>query len=338
MKPTDFSKSLTDFLTKYLPGQRGMSYHTISSYKFTFILFITYMEEHKKVNIERLTLKHITRDYVLNFLDWMQSERKCSDATRNVRLSALHSFFRFLQYESPEFLNEWQRILSIKLKKAEKGVINYLTVDGIKLLLQQPDTTTKKGLRDLAILCLMYDSAARVSEIIDLTPAMVRFDKPYTIKLIGKGNKARIVPLMEKETVILNRYMTENRLLEKNVSNYPLFYNTRKEKLTRAGLHYIFQQYASAARKMNSNNIPEKLSCHSLRHSKAMHLLQAGVNLVYIRDILGHRYVQTTEIYARADSKQKREALEKVYADVVTKEDPGWVNDNNLLEWLKNFK
>src|ERR1700733_1926693 len=193
MKPTDFSKSLSDFLTKYLPGERGMSHNTVSSYRFTFILFVTFMEERQKIKIEKLMLKDITKNCVVAFLDWLQSERNCSDATRNVRLAALHSFFRYLQYEIPEYLNEWQRILSIKVKKTEKGTINYLTVDEIKLLLQQPDASTRKGLRDLAMLCLMYDSAARVQEVINLTPSMLRLNKPSTIKLIGKGNKARIV-------------------------------------------------------------------------------------------------------------------------------------------------
>ena len=184
----------------------------------------------------------------------------------------------------------------------------------------------------------MYDTAARVSEVIDLTPSMIRLEKPYTIKLVGKGNKARIVPLMENEVTILRQYMTNSRLFEHSANQKSLFYNARKEKLTRAGLHYIFQCYANEARRESGNLIPEKLSCHSLRHSKAIHLLQAGVNLVYIRDILGHQSVKTTEIYARIDSKQKREVLEKAYADVVAHEVPTWSNNGNLLEWLKEFK
>ena len=337
MKATDFSKKLTNFLTKYLPGERGMSHNTITSYKVTFILFISFMEEQNKVKIEKLMLKDITKDCIVKFLDWLQSERKCSDATRNVRLAALHSFFRFLQYEIPEHLNEWQRILSIKIKRTEKATINYLTVDGIKLLLEQPYPSTRKGLRDLAMLALMYDSAARVTEIIDLTPSMVRLNKPPTIKLIGKGKKARIVPLMEQEVVHLTRYMEVNKLLENNVNLNPLFFNSRKEKLTRAGVHHILQCYVKMARNKDPKLIPNKISCHSLRHSKAMHLLQAGVNLVYIRDILGHESVVTTEIYARVDSKQKRDAIEKAYANVVTREAPLWFENTNLLTWLREF-
>jgi len=338
MKPTDFSKSLTDFLSKYLPGERGMSANTISSYKITFILFIGFVESQKKISVNSLLLKDITKECIVEFLEWLQQERKCSDSTRNVRLAAIHSFFSFLQYEAPENINEWQRILSIKVKKAKKRTMNYLSIEGIKLLFAQPDLSTKKGRRDLAMLALMYDSAARVQEVIDLTASSVRLTKPFTIKLVGKGNKARIVPLMDQEVMHLKYYMEKNHLLEPHANLYPLFYNSRREKLTRAGVHHILQKYASAARKKDQKLIPEKISPHSLRHSKAMHLLQAGVNLVYIRDILGHESVQTTEVYARVDSKQKREAIEKAYADVVKREVPSWTNNDNLLEWLKNFQ
>jgi integrase/recombinase XerD len=338
MKPTDFSKSLTDFLSKYLPGERGMSANTINSYKITFILFISFVESQKHISVNRLSLKDITKESIVEFLEWLQRERKCSDSTRNVRLAAIHSFFRFLQYEVPENINEWQRILSIKVKKTKKRTMNYLTIDGIKLLLAQPDLSTKKGRRDLAMLALMYDSAARVQEIIDLTSSMVRLTKPFTIKLVGKGNKTRIVPLMDQQVTHLKYYMEQNHLLEPHANLYPLFYNSRKEKLTRAGVYHILKHYASAARSKDQKLIPEKISPHSLRHSKAMHLLQAGVNLIYIRDILGHESVQTTEVYARVDSKQKREAIEKAYTDVVKKEVPLWTDNDNLLEWLKNFQ
>jgi site-specific recombinase XerD len=183
----------------------------------------------------------------------------------------------------------------------------------------------------------MYDCAARVQEIIDLKPSSIRLNKPYTIKIIGKGNKARIVPLMEEEIAHIKKYMTENKLLEAHSGMNPLFYNSRMEKLTRAGINSILKKYVNMARIINPSLIPEKISCHSLRHSKSMHLLQSGVNLVYIRDFLGHESVQTTEVYARADSKQKKEAIEKAYVNIITKETPEWIENNNLMEWLKSF-
>jgi site-specific recombinase XerD len=337
MKPTDFSKNLTDFLTCYLPGERGASKNTIASYKDTFILFLTFLKERKGISAERLTLGQITKEIVVEFLSWLEEERHCCAATRNVRLAALHSFFKYLQYQSPENLMEWQRILSIPVKRAEKPTINYLSVEGIRLILEGPDQSTRNGRRDLALLSLMYDSGARVQEIIDLTPSMVRLGLPCTVKLIGKGNKARIVPLLEQQVKFLKIYMAEQKLLEPYANMYPLFSNSRKEKLTRAGVNYILAKYVKQARMREASLVPEKLSCHCVRHSKAMHLLQSGVNLVYIRDILGHSSVQVTEVYARTDSRQKREAIEKAYSDVSPKEAPSWLANDDLLSWLKSF-
>jgi len=337
MKTTDFSKYLTDYLTKYLYHERGASQNTITAYRDTFLLFLTYMEQIRKVKAEKLWLKSITKETILSFLDWLQQDRKCSDASRNLRLAALHSFFRYVQYQNPEHLHEYQNIMSIKLKKVEHASIQYLTVEGIKVLLEQPDMSTIKGRRDLALLSLMYDTGARVQEIIDLTPSAIQLDHPSTIRLFGKGKKTRIVPLMDKQVHILRSYLNEHELLTSCAKSYPLFSNSRHEKMTRPGITYILLKYAERARNKCANLIPEKLSCHSLRHSKAMHLLQAGVNLVYIRDILGHVSVQTTEVYARADSRQKREAIEKASTGVLPQILPMWENNNNLLVWLKSL-
>lgn len=340
METTDFAKYLSVFLTKYLAGERNYSTNTILAYKDTFVQFITFMKEQKNVAVQKLSLECITKDVVIDFLDWIQQNRHCSNATWNCRLAAIRSFFSYLQYEYPERLYECQRILSIKVKRDEKRSINYLTTDGIKCLLEQPDLCTRNGRRNLALLALMYDSGARVQEMIDLTPSSVRLENPCIIKLIGKGRKTRIVPLQEEQTIFLKEYMKENHLLESYANQYPLFSNSRNEKLTRAGVTYILNTNADLARKINPTMIPETVSCHSLRHSKAMHLLQAGVNLVYIRDLLGHVSIQTTDIYARADSKQKREAFEKAYVNLNPNgsKTKSWEKDGNLLEWLKSFK
>lgn len=337
-KATDFSLHLTNFLSRYLPGERGMSINTVSSYRYTFILFLNFMEQRKKTEATRLELVHITRETIVEFLDWLQSERKCSAASSNVRLAALHSFFHFLQYQHPDRMAEWQKILSIKAKKHEKPAIGYLSIDGIKLLLEQPDTTVLKGRRDLALLALMYDCALRVQEIIDMGPSSIRLDKPYTIKVIGKGNKSRIIPMMEESVIHIKRYILENNLHEPHLRTSPLFFNSRREKLTRAGVNSILKKYVVIAYQKKPAVAIPVVSCHVLRHSKAMHLLQAGVNLVYIRDFLGHESIQTTEIYARTDSKQKREAIEKAYVNVVNKEIPEWIENHDLLAWLKAFK
>lgn len=337
MKPTDFAFYLTNFFTKYLPGECGVSPNTVSSYRDTFLLFLAYVRDEKGKAVERLQLKDINKELITNFLDWIETGRKCSTSTRNIRLTAIHSFFRYLQYEYPDFLLEWQKILAIPVKKGERGTLNYMSLEGIELLLRMPDQRTKSGRRDLALLSLMYDTAARVQEIADLTPAMVHLSKPSTIRLIGKSNKARIVPLMDKQVDILKRYMTENKLNAPYANQYPLFSNNRNEKLTRAGIGYILVKYVAMARTEDASLIPRKFSCHCMRHSKAMHMLQSGINLVYIRDILGHVSVQTTEIYARADSRKKREAIEQAYIDVTPDAKPQWEGNQGLIEWLKSF-
>lgn len=338
MKITDFSKYLTSFFTSYLPHERGCSQNTIKSYRDTFVLFINYMNVAEKLKVEKLELKIITRAHVVRFLDWLRVERNASDGTWNLRLAAIHSYFKYVQYIEPRFIGEYQSIMSIRGKRnASKAKINYLTIEGIKLILKQVNASTRHGRRDLALLALMYDTGARVQEVIDLCPINVHLYKPYTIQLRGKGNKTRVVPLLDEQVDILQIYLSEQDLTNIRMVSGPLFFNHRKERLTRGGISYILDKYVRKARIVNPELIPEKVSCHSFRHSKAMHLLQAGVNLVYIRDILGHSTIQTTEIYARADSKQKREAIEKAYVPTSPEIEPIWENDKNLLIWLNNL-
>ena len=337
---TDFAKHLSRFLAEYLPHERNASANTIASYRDSFLQFIDYMKNERGISVEHLTLNHLTRNNVLDFLKWILEVHKCTAATRNYRLAAIHSFCSYLQYVVIDRMEQWQNILTIKAIKTEGTQLNYLTVEGIKLLLLQPDLTTRNGRRHLAILSLMYDTGARVQEIADLTVDCVRITyEPYTIRLYGKGRKARIVPLAKEQTRILREYMKENHLEDSNKASTPLFFNSRHEKLTREGIAYILTTYANLARKESPDLIPARLSCHSIRHSKAMHLLQAGVNLVYIRDLLGHVSIQTTDIYARADSKAKREALEKAYKEIAPSfdSDRDWEKSKNLRDWLRTL-
>ena len=337
MKPTDFARHLSDFLSRYLPGEKGASIHTITAYRDSFLLLIDFIGQQEHIKVERLTLEKISQKTIIAFLDWLQTVRGCSNSTRNARLAAIHSFYRYLQYERLDQLYECQQILSIGFKRTRQPVVNFLSVEGIRLLLRQPDTQTRRGRRDLSLLSLMYDTGARAQEVIELTPSRVRLSNPPTIKIIGKGNKARLVPMLNAQVEHLKDYMKENQLDTPWANQYPLFFNSRKEKLTRAGLHYLVRKYAQKARSKDLLLIPDKISCHTLRHSKAMHLLQAGVNLVYIRDILGHVSIKTTEVYARADSRQKRQALEAAYIKVNPNEESLWTADENLISWLKQF-
>lgn len=338
---TDFAKYLSRFLSEYLPHERNVSHNTIASYRDSFVQIIDFMKNEKNISLESLSLKHLDRENVIAFLRWLVDEKHCSAATRNYRLAAIHSFCKYLQYEVIDKMEQWQKILTIKAMRTEVKAFKYLSTEGIKLLLEQPDRSTWKGRRHLAILSLMYDTGARVQEVANLTVDSVRISsEPYTIRLFGKGRKARIVPLVKEQTEILRSYMEENHLNDSCKASEPLFSNSKHQKMTREGISYILSTYASMARKISPELIPDRFSCHSLRHSRAMHLLQAGVNLVYIRDILGHVSIQTTDIYARADSKAKRETLERAYKDLTPDGDIDrvWERNKDLRDWLKGLK
>lgn len=338
---TDFARHLGRFFTYYLPHERNLSPNTIESYREAFVQLVCYYRDVLSIKVEKFTLNKLTRENIQKFLDWLIYEHKCSIATRNYRLAAIHSFVYYLQYEDVGRMDEWQKITSIKAMKKESPILNYLTLDGIRLLLEQPDAKSRKGLRHLAMLGLMYETGCRVQELIDLMPESLRISsKPYSISIYGKGRKTRIVPLFEEQLTILRKYMDVYRLNDDKSRKNPLFFNSRGEKLTRAGVTFILKRYVDMARIQNPSLIPENVSCHTLRHSRAMALLQSGVNLVYIKSILGHESLQTTDVYARADSKQKREALERAYQDVLpeVKSSREWENNQDLLDWLDSLK
>lgn len=339
MKKTDFPYYLTSFLGKYLPGQKNVSPNTIESYATTFKLFLIFCEAKKQIKPERLKLNLITHELVIEFLDWIEKERNCSISTRNQRLVALHSFFRYVQKESPENLYEIQKILSIPDKKGPKTLVPFLTGDEMRILLSQPDTTTKEGRRDLVLLAVLYDSAARVQELIDLKTKDVRLSNPAVITLHGKGNKTRQVPIMEKTRKLLEDYLNHQNINDAiSKGDQYLFVNQKRQKLSRWGISYIINKYVELVKQDPKFTVSFPVTPHVFRHSKSMHLLQSGVNLIYIRDFLGHCDCSTTEIYARADTEMKRKAIEAAYSDVLPSKDlPKWEDDTDLMLFLNSL-
>lgn len=337
-QPTDFSKYVSAFLGNYLTNERGVSQNTIKSYSYAIILFINFMNEVKRIHVNTLSMNDITKDVVADYLNWLQDNRKCSNTTRNQRLSAISSFIRYVEYMNPATLYNCHQILSIPAKKSTRKPICYLSTEGIRLLLQQPNVFKGKGLRDLALISLMYESAARVQEIINLTPSSLYLEsKPYRVVLLGKGNKNRTVPLPEKQVEILRKYMGQNDLLDRKSRPRPLFPNNRGQKLTRNGVNNILKKYTKMAKEKDPSLIPGKLSCHGLRHSKAMELLESKVELIYIKDFLGHQSVLTTEIYARVNSKYTYEAIKNAYKNITDDEIPIWKDNNELLNMLRKL-
>lgn len=335
-KPTDFAYTLSKFFSEYLTGLCNFSENTIRSYRDTFKLFLKFCNTEVGLPAEKITFGSLDMSTIEKFLQWLKQERNASISTCNQRLAAIHAFFRYVQYEHPEQTALCQQVLFLKFAKAPKAELNYMSIEGIQALLTIPNTATASGRRELAILSLLYDSGARVQEIVDLRFGDVRLLNPAVVRLTGKGGKVRSVPLLKGDVQILSAYVHDNqrRLLHKDDV---LFVNPSGQRMTRAGISYILRKNADAARLRYPELIPEKLTPHCLRHTKAMHLLQAGVNLIYIRDFLGHSDVKTTQIYARADVTLKRQAIEAANVVEIHSDMRSWTEDIDLMAWLDSL-
>ena len=301
MKETDFARYLTQFLAVYLPGHLGSKKNTQLSYRDSFSLLLEYCRDEEKLALEKLMISQVNRDLILRFLEWLEVVRGCKCTTRNQRLAAIHSFFSFLMVEDPQYMEQSQKVLNIPMKKADKPPLMYLPLDSVKGLLDQPDRNTVHGRRDAVLLSLLYDTGARVQELVDLKVCDINLNDTVTVILTGKGSKSRIVPVMTPTGELLRQYIESVGLSHPSKSRCPLFANRGKQPLTRAGVTYILKKYASQAQASGVKGISGEITPHWLRHSKAMHLLQSGVNLIYIRDLLGHSDISTTQIYTHVN-------------------------------------
>ena len=333
MKKTDFTKALTAYFSTYLPLTCGVSPNTCNSYRDAFKLILLYFQEEKGVPANSIELRMLNRNLVSDFLEWLEAQRKVSVTTRNQRLAAMKAFAHYVQYRNPEYLENCTDIITMRPKKHEKPVIPFLTEDELKALLAQPDPSTRHGLRDLTLLSLLYDSGARVQEITDLQLKDIRLTNPAMVTLTGKGRKARQVPLMKETCTLLDTYI-RNFDLNSEPLTAPLFFNKKGEALSRYGITYILKKYVSKAELDGS---ARKISPHGLRHTKAMHLLRAGVNMIYIRDFLGHVDISTTEVYARIDAEMKRKVFEEKVPNFTPNTTMPWEEDKDLLQWLTQF-
>lgn len=333
MKKTDFTKALTSYFSTYLPETCGVSPNTCNSYRDAFKLLLLYFQEEKGVPANSIELRMLNRNLASDFLDWLEVQRKVSVTTRNQRLAAMKAFAHYVQYRNPEYLESCTDIIAMRPKKHEKPVIPFLTEEELKALLAQPDPSTRHGLRDLTLLSLLYDSGARVQEITDLKLKDIRLTNPAMVTLTGKGRKARQVPLMKETCKLLDAYIRNFNLNSEPLTS-PLFFNQKGQALSRYGITYILKKYVSQA-ELDSDT--RKISPHVLRHTKAMHLLRAGVNMIYIRDFLGHVDISTTEVYARIDAEMKRKVFEEKVPNFTPNTTMPWEEDKDLLQWLTKF-
>jgi integrase/recombinase XerD len=336
MKPTDLSVHVTNFLTHYLAAQRNVSPNTIKAYRDVFTLLLRFCRDVQGIAPERLRVDQIDVSLVEAFLDYLERERKSSPSTRNHRLAALHAFFRYVQAEEPDRMLQCQKILAIPLRRYARPTVSYLSKEELAQILAQPDLKSRRGRRDAVLLSILYDTGARVQELIDLSIGDVRLDAPAQLRLLGKGRKMRAVPLMENTAQLLHDHIHENRLDHPEQFAEPLFRNGRNQRLSRSGIRYILQKYLVKARSTRSS-LNRRVSPHTLRHAKGMHLLQSGISLEMIRDFLGHVDVKTTQIYARANLEMKRNALEKISEPSPLPTVPSWQHNKDLLGWLRSL-
>jgi integrase/recombinase XerD len=338
MKPTDFALHLTGFLTTYLASQRNASSNTIRSYRDTFVLLLRYLRDVHDRPPEKVTVATIDASLVTSFLEHLRTDRHCCPRTCNQRLAAIHAFARYVQADAPEHLLAMQRVLAIPARRFSRKPVGYLEAADLGAVLAQPDGTTSIGRRDAVLLSVLYDTGARCQELLDLRARDVRLEAPMHVRLTGKGRKTRVVPLMASTATLLRGHMETHGLMMPDAAERAVFSGRHGRPMSRSGLRYLLAKYVHAAASERTG-IPSRVGPHTLRHSKAMHMLQAGVPLVIIRDILGHVDVKTTEVYARADLEMKRRALETTAnaSNAPAAPPPTWREDRELMTWLTSL-
>jgi site-specific recombinase XerD len=311
MKQNLFLKQLAAFFDVYLPN-KNCSKNTISAYAYGFTLFFEYMESvksraHNLIEYSELTPR-LFDDYVL----WMKNEKKYSPASQKQRIAAIASFLKYASRREMSAVYAYNSIVSTSTPKIPDQIFPYFSTTEIKLLLSVTKTNQKSGIRDLILLSLMYDSGARAQEICNLNIGDLYFCNTSKIRLQGKGCKAREVPISKEVVKMLKIYLAKhNKSITAN-KNEPLFSSQRLERMTTACIRNIVKKYVALSKKENPSLFKcESYSPHSLRHSKAVHMLEAGVPLIYIRNFLGHESVQTTEIYARVSQEGLNNAVKQ---------------------------
>lgn len=335
-KKQDFAYYVSKFLTEYLSGTKNYSINTVRSYRDTFKLLLIYFEEKRGIFAHKIKIESVTPEALRGFTEWLTTKRGCSVRSVNIRLAAIHAFFKYLQNREPQYLFQCQQVMSVEPARTEKKMIGFLSIDELKLLFSQINESSAEGRRNSAMLHLLYDTGARVQELCDLRVRDMFLDENPHVILHGKGNKSRYVPIVADISQRIKKYMSENDLSILKNPDMPLFFNKQKQKLTRAGVSYIVAKYAKEARKL-SPHFPEKVTPHIFRHTKAMHLCQAGIDIIYIRDILGHVDLTTTEIYAKMNVELLRDALENAYPELPTNGFSDWTNDDSLMAFLKSL-
>jgi site-specific recombinase XerD len=334
--PNLLARSLRTFFSDHLTRIRGISPNTILSYRDTFKLLLRFVASRVNRDVVHLELDDLGPPRIIEFLQYLEDSRKNKTASRNVRLAAIHSFFRYLAAQYPERLEHSQRILAVPFKRTSTPLVDYLEYTEIQALLNAIDRSKIDGRRDYTLLTTLFNTGARVQEILDLRPCDLQLNQLPHARLRGKGRKVRLCPLWPQTAKLLRAFLCERRIDPASVE--PLFRNHKGEPLTRFGVRYILSRIERGARDQAPTLAEKRIPPHCVRHSTAVHLLQAGVDLVTISHWLGHASPNTTNRYATIDLEMKREPIRK--AKPINEENQAtasWRKDASILEWLERL-
>jgi integrase/recombinase XerD len=333
--PNGLARAVHDFFGSYLFEQRGMSRHTVLSYRDTLALLLRFVAQKRGTDPATLDFDALSSDVVLAFLNHLESDRCNKTSSRNVRLAAIHAFFRYASNHFPERLQQFQQILGIPFKRTATRSIDYFEYEEISAILRSVDRVTVSGRRDYALLGLMFNSGARVQEIVNLNCGDLQLQSPHQVTFLGKGRKSRVCPLWPQTSKVLKAFISEQGLDMR--SSTPVFRNQRGERLTRFGVRYLLAKYCRTAALTSPSLGRKRLHPHSVRHSTAVFLLKSGVDLPSISHWLGHASVTTTGRYAKVDLEMKRQALARaeVISDSIVP--VTWRPGRSVLDWLASL-
>jgi len=307
---TPLAPHITAFLLQRLPIERCASPHTCDSYADAFRLLFEFAGNCLKIPPSQLQLEHLDASLIVNFLGHLETTRGNGATSRNIRLAAIKSFMRYMEYRVPSALEQIQRILAIPAKKTETRLVRHLTAPEMQSILDAPDPTVRDGIRDRAMLHLCFAGGLRVSELIGLRLDDLTLQPQANVLVHGKGRKERCLPLWKETASALRAWLA----VRGNVLVPELFLNARNEAMTRSGFEYILRKHVHTAEKRCPSLSAKRVSPHVLRHTCAMTILQATKDIRKVSLWLGHSNMQTTEIYISADPTVKLEALESVIA------------------------
>lgn len=341
MKQTLFLKQLATYFGTYLPENKKCSQNTISAYADSFVIFFQFFHEKKGKEHYLIDYPDLTPQLFDEFVLWMQNNKNYSAASQKQRMSAISSFLKYASRREMKALGAYNGAASAQTPKIPGANFPYFTVNEIKILLRLPDCNRKSGCRDMVILSLMYDSGARAQEMCDICIGDITLADTSKIRLHGKGNKTREVPISKEVARMIKKYMAErSKTFSDNRSEY-LFPSQRNEKMTTACIRSLVHKYVTIARAKNPQLFNEVgYSPHSFRHSKAVHMLEAGVPLIYIRNFLGHESVKTTEVYAKISQDSVAKILEERKTESIIPNDVKRtsVTDCDIPDFLRNAR